>query len=148
MKLFNILNNYGYQIINIYLYCDQIWHWLDFPEEKLYNLGIIRDYDVYSRYRNDAGADLVAVNDNIYYFIQCKNFFVIFDEFRNLKIIIPMIEDTTDNFEKFIGEINKDVDIKMYCKEYFIIKSMMYNGNKKCITFLTTIDKSKQFENV
>lgn len=34
----------------------------------------------------------------------------------------------------------------MYCKGYFILKSMLYNGNKKCITFLTTIEKAKQFE--
>lgn len=32
-------------------------------------------YDVYSKYRNsDIGADIVAIKNNIIYFIQCKNY--------------------------------------------------------------------------
>lgn len=53
---------------------DQVWHWSDFPEKLMYELGLIRDYDVYSKYRYDIGADVVAIKDGVYYFIQCKNF--------------------------------------------------------------------------
>ena len=53
---------------------DRAWHWLDFPEKLLYELNIIKDYDRFKKYRHDIGADLVAVKDNVYYFIQCKNF--------------------------------------------------------------------------
>lgn len=53
---------------------DKVWHWRDFPEEKLYELGIIKNYNIYSKYRYDLGVDLVAVKNNIYYFIQCKNY--------------------------------------------------------------------------
>jgi len=59
------------QIKNDY---DKIWHWKDFPESILYELNIIRNYDIFSKYRYDIGADLVAKKDDIYYFIQCKNF--------------------------------------------------------------------------
>lgn len=379
----NIGTTYEYFVLeHIKKDYDQVWHWLDFPEEKLYELNIIKDYNVYCKYRNDMGADLVAVKDNIYYFVQCKNYsetimindlagfyffifennlngilcyngnlskryedlscgkikvlkipfntqnvyinknnnlvqnieprkyqldacdklknaknglldmpcgtgklvvasylaknyenififsplkmlaweclqrmhidlnrqyepilissdgernfdkikqlmkkknlfsvtydsvdvalkivenlknvFIIIDEYHNLsknnlenknndmykllktehkklymsatpsqnikhdsvykytwseaiinnyicdfKIIIPMIEHKLDNFKKFIGEINKDIDIKMYCKAYFILKGVLFNGNKKCIVFLTTINKAEQFE--
>ena len=53
---------------------DKVWHWKDFPESILYELNIIKDYDIFSKYRYDIGADLVAKKDNVYYFIQCKNF--------------------------------------------------------------------------
>lgn len=53
---------------------DQVWHWNDFPEEKLFKLGIIKDYKIFCKYRNDMGADLVARKGLKYYFIQCKNF--------------------------------------------------------------------------
>jgi superfamily II DNA or RNA helicase/phage anti-repressor protein len=53
---------------------DNVWHWKDFPEELLYKLKIIDDYEIYSKYRNDLGADLVALKDDKYYFIQCKNY--------------------------------------------------------------------------
>jgi hypothetical protein len=35
---------------------------------------LIKDYEVFCKYRYDIGADLVAYKDNKYYFIQCKNF--------------------------------------------------------------------------
>jgi predicted helicase len=53
---------------------DQVWHWKDFPEKLMYENNLIKDYDIFSKYRNDIGADLVAFKDNKYYFIQCKNF--------------------------------------------------------------------------
>lgn len=53
---------------------DNVWHWRDFPEKIMHELGLIRDYDIFCKYRYDIGADVVAVKDNVYYFIQCKNF--------------------------------------------------------------------------
>ena len=53
---------------------DFVWHWKNLPEYILYDLNIIRDYNIFSKYRYDIGADLVAKKDDIYYFIQCKNF--------------------------------------------------------------------------
>ena len=53
---------------------DTVWHWKNVPEYVLYELNIIKDYNIFSKYRYDIGADLVAKKDNIYYFIQCKNF--------------------------------------------------------------------------
>lgn len=53
---------------------DMCWHWSDFPEKNMIELGLIRNYDNFTKYRYDIGADLAAVKNNIYYFIQCKNF--------------------------------------------------------------------------
>jgi len=53
---------------------DIVWHWKDFPEKYMYELGLIRDYNMFCKYRYDIGADLVAFKDNNYYFIQCKNY--------------------------------------------------------------------------
>jgi superfamily II DNA or RNA helicase len=40
----------------------------------MYENNLIKDYDIFCKYRYDIGADLVAFKDNKYYFIQCKNF--------------------------------------------------------------------------
>jgi len=53
---------------------DKVWHWSQVPEYVLYELSIIRNYDIFSKYRYDIGADLLAKKDDKYYFIQCKNF--------------------------------------------------------------------------
>ena len=53
---------------------DKVWLWKDTPESILFELNIIRNYDIFCKYRYDIGADLVAKKDDKYYFIQCKNF--------------------------------------------------------------------------
>lgn len=53
---------------------EKVWHWRDFPEKLMYENNLIKNYDIFCRYRYDIGADLVAYKDNKYYFIQCKNF--------------------------------------------------------------------------
>ena len=66
---------YEYYVIDmIKLDYDNVWHWNNCPEYILYKCNIIRDYDIYKKYKYDLGADLVAIKDNNYYFIQCKNF--------------------------------------------------------------------------
>ena len=59
------------QIKNDYEY---VWHWRNFPEKLMYENNLIKDYETFSKYRYDIGADLVAYKDKQYYFIQCKNF--------------------------------------------------------------------------
>jgi superfamily II DNA or RNA helicase len=53
---------------------DKVWHWSDFPEKLMYENNLIKDYNIFCKYRYDIGADLVAFKDNKYYFIQCKNY--------------------------------------------------------------------------
>ena len=53
---------------------DKVWHWKDFPEKLMYENNLINDYNIFCKYRYDMGADLVALKNNKYYFIQCKNF--------------------------------------------------------------------------
>ena len=68
-------DSYEYFVLNKIKYqYDQVWHWSKLPEQILYDLNIIRNYDIFSKYRYDIGADLVAIKDDKYYFIQCKNF--------------------------------------------------------------------------
>jgi superfamily II DNA or RNA helicase/phage anti-repressor protein len=59
------------QIKNDY---DKVWHWRDFPEKLMYDNNLIKDYDTFCKYRYDIGADLVALKNDKYYFIQCKNY--------------------------------------------------------------------------
>ena len=59
------------QIKNDY---DKVWHWKDFPEKLMYDNNLIKDYDTFCKYRYDIGADLVALKNDKYYFIQCKNY--------------------------------------------------------------------------
>lgn len=53
---------------------DKVWHWKKFPEKLMHANKLINDYQTFSKYRNDIGADLVAIKDDKYYFIQCKNY--------------------------------------------------------------------------
>jgi superfamily II DNA or RNA helicase len=53
---------------------NDIWLWKDIPESILIDIGIIKDYSVYSECRKDIGIDILAVKDNIYTYIQCKNY--------------------------------------------------------------------------
>lgn len=39
---------------------EKVWHWKDFPEKLMYDNNLIKDYDVFCKYRYDIGADLVA----------------------------------------------------------------------------------------
>jgi superfamily II DNA or RNA helicase/phage anti-repressor protein len=54
----------------------------------------------------------------------------------NLNKMLELLKDVTDINEKMIK------------KAYFLIRSLLFNGNKKCIVYLTTIAKAKLFENV
>jgi len=53
---------------------DKVWHWKDFPEKLMFDNNLINNYEIFCKYRYDIGADLVALKNNKYYFIQCKNY--------------------------------------------------------------------------
>ena len=53
---------------------EKVWHWKNFPEKLMYENKLICNYDIFNKYKYDIGADLVGYKNNIYYFIQCKNF--------------------------------------------------------------------------
>jgi superfamily II DNA or RNA helicase len=48
---------------------------------------------------------------------------------------------------QLLKENYDEKDIKLIKKAYYIVKSMLMNGNKKCICYLTTIEKAVSFSN-
>uniref|UniRef100_A0A6C0DZU4 Helicase ATP-binding domain-containing protein n=1 Tax=viral metagenome TaxID=1070528 RepID=A0A6C0DZU4_9ZZZZ len=67
--------SYEYYVLeNIRKDYDIVWHWRDFPERLMFENNLIKEYNTFIKYRYDIGADLVAVKNNKYYFIQCKNY--------------------------------------------------------------------------
>ncbi|VBB17558.1 DEAD/SNF2-like helicase [Yasminevirus sp. GU-2018] len=69
----------------------------------------------------------------------------------DFNIIIPtndvIDEDNLKKVIKLLSDIG-DVDEKMIKKGYFLIKSLLFNGSKKCIVYLTTTQKAQLFNNV
>ena len=66
---------YEYYVLNkIRDEYDEVWHWQDFPVRLMYKNKLINNYQLFCQYKHDIGADLVALKNGKYYFIQCKNF--------------------------------------------------------------------------
>ena len=67
----------------------------------------------------------------------------------DFKIYIP---DKKDNYNDFAEIINKtcntDIEKELIKKAYFILKGMLYNGNKKCIIYMTSIEKAIQIYDI
>ncbi len=86
---------------------DQVWLWNDFPESLLFELNIIQDYDIFCKYRYDMGADLVAIKDDVYYFIQCKNFSktILIDDFAGFYFFIH--ENNLNGIVYYNGQLSK-----------------------------------------
>ena len=54
---------------------DDVWFFKHTPEYIIAKTSLYDSYNIYTQYRNeDIGADLVAIKDNIVFFIQCKNY--------------------------------------------------------------------------
>jgi superfamily II DNA or RNA helicase len=54
---------------------DDIWFFKHTPEYIIAKTSLYDSYSIYTQYRNeDIGSDLVAIKDNVVYFIQCKNY--------------------------------------------------------------------------
>ena len=76
-KTLNIAKGVSYEkhVVNVLRHeYDNVWLWNDVPESVLIDNKIITNYDTYSEYRKDIGIDVVAVKEDVYTFIQCKNY--------------------------------------------------------------------------
>ena len=65
----------------------------------------------------------------------------------DFKIILPVKNEELNKFNDIIveTEINHK---KLVKKCYFLLKSLLYEGNKKCIVFLTTVEKAQEFNKI
>ena len=54
---------------------NNIWFFKNVPEYIIQKTNLYNSYNTYTKYRNsDIGADLVAIENDTVYFIQCKNY--------------------------------------------------------------------------
>lgn len=53
---------------------DKAWLWKNIPEKILFSEAIIKDYNDYLDKKNDIGIDILALKDDKYTYIQCKNY--------------------------------------------------------------------------
>ena len=62
------------------------------------------------------------------------------------------IPDKNENFQSFIELIdkllNENTNIRLIVKAYFMLKSMLFNGDKKCICYMTTIEDANNMYNI
>ena len=65
----------------------------------------------------------------------------------DFKIILPVKNEELNKFNDVIveTEINNK---KLVKKCYFLLKSLLYEGNNKCIVFLTTIEQAQEFNKI
>ena len=63
----------------------------------------------------------------------------------DFKIILPVKNEELNKFNDVIVEINNK---KLVKKCYFLLKSLLYEGNNKCIVFLTTIEQADEFNKI
>lgn len=56
--------------------CDNVWLWKEIPEHILIKEGIIQcdDYGSYINDKNDVGIDILCEKNNIFTYVQCKNY--------------------------------------------------------------------------
>ena len=61
------------------------------------------------------------------------------------------LPDESDKLNKFMEVINNNynnIELKLIKKAYNLVKSMLLNGDKKCICYLTTIEKANTFNKI
>jgi hypothetical protein len=62
------------------------------------------------------------------------------------------IPDNNEDYQSFVEFIHKtcnnDIDEKIIKKAYFMLKSMLYNGDKKCICYMTCIEFANSMCNI
>jgi superfamily II DNA or RNA helicase len=65
----------------------------------------------------------------------------------DFKIILPETNEELNKFNDVIVE-TETKDKKLVKKCYFLLKSLLYEGNNKCIVFLTTIEQAQEFNKI
>ena len=65
----------------------------------------------------------------------------------NFNIYLPDIPEI-NKYVEIIKNNYTEQEIKLIKKAYNLIKSMLFNGDKKCICYLTTIDKAITFNKI
>lgn len=118
---------------------------LNNPEDNMYKILSRDDKKIYL----SATPNLEIEHDVIYRYEWEKAISDCYICDFNIIIPTPTVIDS-DNLNKLIDLLNDmaDIDEIMIQKGYFIIKSLLFNGNKKCIVYLTTVAKAKIFNNI
>ena len=65
----------------------------------------------------------------------------------DFKIILPVKNEELNKFNDVIVE-TEIKNKKLVKKCYFLLKSLLYEGNNKCIVFLTTIEQAQEFNKI
>ena len=66
----------------------------------------------------------------------------------DFNIYLPLIDDKLINFINTIENNYNKIEIKLIKKAYNLITNMLFNGDKKCICYLTTVDKAIIFNKI
>jgi superfamily II DNA or RNA helicase/phage anti-repressor protein len=65
----------------------------------------------------------------------------------DFKIILPVKNEELNKFNDVI--VQSEIKNKKLVKKcYFLLKSLLYEGNNKCIVFLTTIEQAQEFNKI
>jgi superfamily II DNA or RNA helicase len=66
----------------------------------------------------------------------------------DFKIYLPNDSDELNKFMEVIKNNYDEMKLKLIKKAYNLVKSMLLNGDKKCICYLTTIEKANTFNKI
>ena len=66
----------------------------------------------------------------------------------DFNIYLPNISKELIKFMEIIKNNYNDMELKLIKKAYNLVKSMLFNGDKKCICYLTTIEKATTFNKI
>jgi ERCC4-related helicase len=66
----------------------------------------------------------------------------------DFNIYLPYQTEELINFLNIIKNNYNEMEIKLIKKAYNLVKSMLFNGDKKCICYLTTIEKATVFNKI
>ncbi len=66
----------------------------------------------------------------------------------DFKIYLPNVSDELNKFMEVIKNNYDEMKLKLIKKAYNLVKSMLLNGDKKCICYLTTIEKANTFNKI